>query len=268
MQRLLLAILLLLGAPQVSAFGAKGHQLVCDLAYQLVSARSRQQLDRLTVKAAYTDFASACVWPDEVRSQPEFRWSAPLHFVNFPRDKQHLTPADCPAQGCILSGIDAMQQRLKQDNNDWQALLFLAHFIADLHQPLHVSFADDLGGNRTAVYFFGQPNNLHGVWDFAMLKQLGYEDDTAKAGALLNLLNSEQGQQLKAKWQQTDVLAWANESAKITLAVYRDYKPGMLIDAAYVTQYQPALEQRLAQAAVRLAMLLDTLLLPDEAAVH
>ena len=265
MQKFMLAILLLLCPAQALAFGAKGHQLVCDMAYQLVSANSRQQLDVLSNKAGYTDFASACVWPDEVRSQPEFRWSAPLHFVNFARDKHQVTPADCPAQGCILSAIDTMQQRLRQDHNDWQALLFLAHFIADLHQPLHVSFADDLGGNRTAVYFFGLPNNLHGVWDFAMLKQLGYEDDAAKLGALLNRLNSEQGQKLKAQWQQTDVLAWANESANITLAIYSDYKPGMLIEADYLAQYQPVLEQRLLQATVRLAMLLEQLL-ADKAA--
>lgn len=266
MHKFILVTLLLLSPAQALAFGATGHQLVCDMAYQLVSASSRQQLDTLTSKAGYTDFASACVWPDEVRSQPGFHWSAPLHFVNFARDKHEVTPADCPAQGCILSAIDTMQQRLKQDHNDWQALLFLAHFIADLHQPLHVSFADDLGGNRTAVYFFGQPNNLHGVWDFAMLQQLGYEDDAARAGALLNLLNSEQGQPLKAQWQQTDILAWANESAKITQAIYRDYKPGMLIEADYVAQYQPVLEQRLMQAAVRLAMLLERLLADKAAA--
>lgn len=260
MQKFLLAMLLILSSSQTLAFGAKGHKLVCDMAYQLVSTSSRQQLDVLSKKAGYTDFASACVWPDEVRSQPEFRWSAPLHFVNFARDKHQVTPADCPAQGCILSAIDAMQQRLRQDNTDWQALLFLAHFIADLHQPLHVSFADDLGGNRTAVYFYGQPNNLHGVWDFAMLKQLGYEDDAAKAGALLNQLNGEQGRQLRAQWQHKDVLAWTNESAKITIAIYHDYKPGMLIDADYVAQYQPVLEQRLLQASVRLAMLLEQLL--------
>lgn len=259
MQKIFLATLLLLSSAPALAFGAKGHQLVCDMAYQLVSASSRQHLDTLTNKAGYNDFASACVWPDEVRSQPEFRWSAPLHFVNFPRDKDEVTAADCPAQGCILSAIDSMQQRLKQDNNDWQALLFLAHFIADLHQPLHVSFADDLGGNRTAVYFLGQPSNLHGIWDFALLKQLGYEDDAAKARVLLNQLNNEQSQQSKAQWQQTNVLDWANESVKITLEIYHDYKPGMLIETDYVTQYQPVIEQRLLQAAVRLAMLLEQL---------
>ena len=148
-----------------------------------------------------------------------------------------------------------MQQRLAQNPADWQALLFLAHHIADLHQPLHVSFADDLGGNRTAVYFLGLPNNLHGVWDFALLKQLGYETDHSKAITLFNRISAKQ----RLAWQQGDVLNWANESAAITVEIYQHYKPGMLLDEAYVKQYQTVLEQRVQQAAVRLAMLLDQL---------
>ena len=264
--RIVIATVLLLLSQPVFAFGKTGHQLVCDLAYQLVNSDTKLKLDTLLKPAPHTKFANACSWPDEVRSQEAFKWSAPHHYVNMARGETAVSMQHCPAQGCILSAISDMQQRLAQNPADWQALLFLAHHIADLHQPLHVSFADDLGGNRTAVYFYGLPNNLHGVWDFAMLKQLGYEDDAAKLGALLNRLNSEQGQQLKVQWQQTDVLAWANESANITQTIYHGYKPGMLIEADYVAQYQPLLEQRLLQASVRLAMLLEQLLADKAAA--
>ena len=253
--RALLLVVLFIASSKVQAFSQSGHQLICTMAYQLVSDTSRSQLDKLVAKTPYPHFDHSCSWADEVRSDAEFSFASTLHYVNFPRDKQQVTAADCPAHGCILSGIAQMQQRLSQNKTDWQALLFLVHFIGDLHQPLHVSFADDLGGNRTAVYFFGLPNNLHGVWDFALLKQLSYEADRQQANALLQRISATQQQQ----WRRGDVLSWANESASLTLQIYQGYTPGMLIDDSYVQRYQAILEQRLQQAAVRLAMLLDQL---------
>lgn len=255
MRIIIAAVLLLLSQP-VFAFGKTGHQLVCDLAYQLVNSDTKIKLDTLLKPAPHTNFGNACSWPDEVRSQEAFKWSAPHHYVNMARSETAVSMQHCPAQGCILSAISDMQHRLADNPADWQALLFLAHHIADLHQPLHVSFADDLGGNRTAVYFLGQPNNLHGVWDFGLLKQLGYETEPSKFSDLLAQISPER----RLTWQQGDVLSWANESAAITVDIYQHYKPGMLLGEDYVKLYQPLLEQRVQQAAVRLAMLLDQLL--------
>ncbi len=44
-----------------------------------------------------------------------------------------------------------------------EALRFLAHFVADVHQPLHVSHAHDKGGNDVKVFFFNQNTDLHKV---------------------------------------------------------------------------------------------------------
>ncbi|GJP37110.1 hypothetical protein CLOM_g21551 [Closterium sp. NIES-68] len=46
-----------------------------------------------------------------------------------------------------------------------EALMFLAHFAGDIHQPLHVGFTSDLGGNRVHVSWFKRKTNLHAVWD-------------------------------------------------------------------------------------------------------
>ena len=253
--RWLLVILLCIASQHAAAFGRTGHYTVCDLAYQLSQPQTQRSIDKLVAKSGKSSLAKACSWADEVRSDAEFEWSAPLHYVNFPRTAAHVTMADCPDKGCILSGIADMRKRLTANKHDWQALLFLAHFIGDLHQPLHVSYQDDLGGNRTAVYFFGLPNNLHGVWDFALLKHAGYEDQPNKAQRLLSRITDLQRQQ----WQQDDVLGWANESADITAQIYQQYRAGMLLDDTYVTEFQPVLELRIQQAAVRLAMLLDQL---------
>lgn len=257
--RVLLAALLLIISLPGQAFSKTGHQLICDMAYQLASEDTRLQIDSLLKHTPYSGFGPACSWADDIRLQPEFAWSSPHHYVNMRRGDTAVSMAHCPPQGCILSAINDMQQRLYNNNSDWQALLFLAHHLGDLHQPLHVSFLDDLGGNRTAVYFFGLPNNLHGVWDFALLKQAGYETEHGsqtghtKTATLLNTISAAQ----QANWQQGDVLSWANESASLTIDIYQRYRPGMLLGDDYMLLYMDTLEQRLQQAAVRLALLLD-----------
>lgn len=258
--RYLLIILSMLLSFHSHGFGRTGHGMVCDMALQLVSSSTQQHLATLVAASPHNEFATACAWPDEVRREEAFRWSAPHHYVNMPRGEKQVSLENCPEQGCILSAIADMQQRLLTNPEDWQALLFLAHHIGDLHQPLHVSYADDLGGNRTAVYFLSHemPTNLHGVWDGNILNTLGYEDNFEKQEALFLQITPEH----IAKWQQGTVLDWANESAALTYDIYQSYRPGMLIDEAYVTQNQPVLEQRLQQAAVRLAWVLEQVFTP------
>lgn len=132
-----------------------------------------------------------------------------------------------------------------------EALLFVGHFIADLHQPLHAGYADDLGGNRTAVYFEGEPSNLHGVWDSRILEAASYQDVTRQQTLYQALKTKQQ------EWQSVNVLDWANESVMLVKLIYQGYKPGMLIDENYQQQHLPQLEQRLQQAAVRLALVLE-----------
>jgi len=76
---------------------------------------------------------------------------------------------------------------LYQPKSMRQALMFLIHFIGDVHQPLHVSRSSDRGGNDINVKYHVPDNitltttdshrsshhhsyNLHSVWDSAMIK--------------------------------------------------------------------------------------------------
>lgn len=250
-------VLLLLFSTNSQAFGRTGHMMICDMSYQLVQPATRTKLDKLLTATPYQSFGPACVWPDEVRSEDKFSWTKPHHYINLQRGETVVTREHCPEVGCVLSAIEDMQLRLKHNKGDWQALLFLSHYISDLHQPLHVSFADDLGGNRTAVYFYGEPSNLHGVWDSNMLTKLGYNEQEKQRQLFARLTEVQQ-----ETWRSSSLMDWTNESATITIGLYQEYRPGMLIDDNYLMQHQAVLEQRLLQAAVRLAASLDTLLAP------
>lgn len=41
--------------------------------------------------------------------------------------------------------------------------MFLAHFVGDIHQPLHCGFAADYGGNIITVNWYDVKTNLHKV---------------------------------------------------------------------------------------------------------
>jgi hypothetical protein len=251
--RFILILLVMLGSQQAFAFGQTGHKMICDMAYQLSQPQTQVHIDALVKASGLDSFAVGCVWPDTLRDDDSFKWASPLHYVNFSRHHHSVTQEDCAKQGCVLSAIADMQLRLQQDASDWQALLFLSHFIGDLHQPLHVSYADDLGGNRTKLAFFQQASNLHSVWDSGILTALGYNYNRNQQQQLLQAISSQQGY----RWQQNTVIDWANESAAITIDIYAHYQPQMQIGDNYVMQYQTAIEMRIQQAAVRLALVLD-----------
>jgi hypothetical protein len=50
-----------------------------------------------------------------------------------------------------------------------QLLKTLGHWVGDIHQPFHVSFADDRGGNLVAI---AGPcrHGLHAVWDACIIE--------------------------------------------------------------------------------------------------
>lgn len=86
-------------------------------------------------------------------------------------------PSDFPCvENCAINAIDYYTERLKTAETKydrWFALVFLVHLVGDLHQPLHVGFRDDRGGNDVIVHYlhFGSCFNLHQVWDQYLIQR-------------------------------------------------------------------------------------------------
>jgi len=92
------------------------------------------------------------------------------------------------------------------------ALSFLTHYTGDIHQPLHVSYAVDAGGNGYSVTYFGKSTNLHSVWDTSMIATWENGDSWQLKADELILQLKENPNLLKAYQNVTDVQKWANES--------------------------------------------------------
>jgi hypothetical protein len=140
---------------------------------------------------------------------------------------------------------------------------YLLSFQNGIHQPLHVSFLDDKGGNT--IRTSGQcPGNLHAVWDTCLV-QYAIGPDASEAADLLAAITPE----MKAQWTASAPRDWANESFAITESARTmycvmhgsscDLTSGALnITAQYLDANEPILKQQLQMAGVRLARLLDT----------
>jgi len=202
--------------------------------------------------------ADASTWPDKAGRR---RIAVdPYHFMNFPKDANtYDQQRDCKLRNCIVEAIAWYVQVLKSPdaprNEKRIALRFIAHLVGDIHQPLHAGFAEDRGGNSVDVRFNGRKENLHSLWDTALV-ELEQGTPAEIAARIQAALTSDDVKQ----WQQGSPAEWALESLAIVRAqVYRLLASGE-IEASYTEAARAVICTRLAQAGARLAWLLNEML--------
>jgi hypothetical protein len=115
--------------------------------------------------------------------------------------------------------------------------------------PLHVGCCDDQGGNKVRVKWFGDPSNLHKVWDADMIDQSKFSF-TELAEAL-----EDPDKPAVSHLQQTSVLDWANESMSYRKQVYEIGEGNLGYKYTYYNF--PTVRKRLVEAGVRLAGILN-----------
>lgn len=159
-----------LPAPAV-AWGQDGHWIVCELAYRQLTDEARGAVDRLVAaQGDYDSFAEGCHYPDEPRKRRT------EHYVNFERSVVRVGPLTEAANDpnvvtAIIEDAERLADGTMSDRERGEALLFLGHWVGDVHQPLHVSFADDRGGNSVRKRGYCGARNLHAVWDTCIVQR-------------------------------------------------------------------------------------------------
>ncbi len=288
MKKSLILCLVLLGGATNSAYawGPDGHRMVCRIAFLLLDDADRAEVVRLTESYVRPDgarvnfFTDGCIFPDEARDKarrniagwnkfdPFDQW----HFLNLPRTSVAPAEDDCPAvQGCVLAGIAKHTNDLRTAATDperAEALFFLGHWLGDIHQPLHVSFSDDQGGNlvKPIAGGFYSSGSLHSVWDSGILTHaIGDDGWRPHADELKDAITPA----ARAFWLASATpLEWARESYVLTTTPATDYcawtDDGKCASEAHTRtlgqKYQDTFaddaEMRIQQAGVRLAELL------------
>jgi hypothetical protein len=260
MHRLIL-LFWLAGAPQVYGWGGEGHNLVARLA----AARLTQQAAAhvAEILGPNTTMASISSWADQVRNSR--KETGPWHYIDIPIDKPHLDmKRDCPKGDCVIAKIEELERTLADKSiapeKRKEALMFLVHFVGDMHQPLHCSDHSDKGGNDVKLAFFERPTNLHSLWDSGLLARMGTED------ALFADLSKDLTPKRATKFAKGNVRDWAEQSHRQgQLAVYGKLPKvaagtTIQLSGVYEQTADPVVKEQLERAGARLAKVLNTTL--------
>jgi len=215
--------LLLLAPLHADAWSDPGHEAVCQIAFLELTPAVRAKVNSILSHedARFRSFAVACTWPDEDKSVDgtiQYR-RRDDHFVNVERGVAAITSEDCGRRPrCLFSAIHADADALKNTTGKDQltALKFLGHLIGDLHQPLHVSYADDRGGNDIPVSQAAGCQNLHALWDYCLPEELRQRLGASRHPTDLGTrLHAEITDSERARWRQGRLVDWAAESYAI-----------------------------------------------------
>jgi hypothetical protein len=261
------------------AWGKEGHELVGKIADKHLTKKARSAIDELLQDHQFRSLSDGRLtnWADSIRGSAVYRKKYPKmaqwHFIDIDVDakvgKKDLAKF-CPNGDCALKAIKRFQDILKDPGNDLrdrrEALFFIAHFIGDIHQPLHCAERKkDRGGNLVRVFHSDDDRhvtNLHKVWDTNLVQdavgRLTLEDYATR---LTNTLSTQRRKEL----QKGTVEDWILESYSIAREkVYKDKDGAIPAEGAphtlspdYLQQGAEIVEEQLTKGGVRLAQFLN-----------
>lgn len=240
------------------AWGQTGHRITAEIAQARINGKTSAEIELILGRQGLAETAT---WPDDQRSNPEPFWqkeASPWHYVTLPDGQQPtdmVSPPEGDASTALVRFAEIVRDRQKPREERALALRFIIHIIGDLHQPLHVGNGTDRGGNDVKLTWFGEPSNLHSVWDSGMIDRQNLSF-TEYAARLEQRLTPEQ----TLNWWDARPQTWIAESATLRNGLYppANDQPAAL---GYNYQYQhlPAVETRLLQSGIRIAAYLDKL---------
>jgi hypothetical protein len=241
----------LCGAAPAHAFGPTGHRIVGYVADRYLCPRTRDALKPLL---AGQTLAEAGTWPDRIRRLPEWQHTRPWHYINV-SDRGSVAREARRNPDNVLAALARFEAELGDtslgDRRRGEALRFVAHFVADIHQPLHVGRAADRGGNEIPVLIGKRRTNLHAVWDAELLRIPGSRGsrDWARRQPLAGVADVRD-------WQRALPLDWARESQALRPRVYafdRDGQGPYALSSGYLDGARALVAERLEAAGIRLA---------------
>ena len=233
----LAAICLLLAPAPALGWWEYGHATVARIALDEASPRARARTLRMLARSYLLETPNcpavrierAAYWADCIlRLRDRFSYSAPWHYQNISICSAFDIRANCPNGQCVTAQIERHTRLLAEpdlpERERIAALLFLIHFVGDLHQPLHVGDRSDRGGNALSASYgiIAGRTNLHMIWDGYLAERAISTPPGGAHGLTFGLSRAD-----KAVIRAGTVTSWAEESWALSRGVAY---PDMLAD--------------------------------------
>jgi hypothetical protein len=196
-------------------------------------------------------FDEASTWMDDIRKKNKYNYLKSLHYINIPKGQNYIPNAS--DKNCVIELQRVINQlneksKLSPDKINLD-IKILIHLVGDIHQPLHVGYEEDKGGNAIEVYFLGKKSNLHHVWDTGIIQDKAISTNTCIKA------NSKLSKAELTAIRKINVITWLNESREYLGTIYAFQ--GRIIDETYENKYEVVIEKQLFDAGIRLAAVLN-----------
>ena len=225
---LLLVVLIGTRSERALGWGNEVHRITGLMAQEMLTPRARIAVNQLLDGG---DLSDASMHMDIYRAalKGEVPGSERWHFDNRPICGEPTALGTyCPAGNCASAQLprlfDVLSASTRSKAERLQALRFLVHIVADVHQPLHTADDNDAGGSAKMMLMPGalMPRNLHLVWDVDLPKIATRglsEQQVAK-----DLIANHKGK--FADWMRGDTALWMAQSYGIAKRLAYGKLPG------------------------------------------
>jgi len=238
-------LIVILSPVKTLAWGKKGHALVAEVAFTYLDENTKkivlQYLDGMTIEEAAN-------WMDNIKSDHSYDYMKPYHYVNFDKG---ATVVELNGDNIIYQLNETIKELRNKKNLSREEIKtkikILFHLIGDLHQPLHVGYGSDKGGNTMQINYNGKGTNLHSFWDSGIIE--------SKEITLQDCLNSNKFCTIKLrKIKKINVIKWSIESRNLLNKIYNT--GGNKVNDEYVNKNAALIETQILKAGIRLASVL------------
>lgn len=238
---------------QCFGWGQKGHDVVAYIAETHLDESVKNKVEAiLDASLVYNSN-----WLDNASHTADFAYTKTWHYKNIDEDQTFET-AKFNKNGDIVTALNEQISKLSagglSPEEEKLALNILIHLMGDLHQPMHMGHYSDLGGNKHEILFFGRKNNLHSIWDSALV-EAAHKWSYTEWQTQIDRLDSAEMENI-SKGTITD---WAKETYELATEVYRITPVGFNVSYNYVSEMTHIIEEQFERGGIRLAFILNNI---------
>ncbi len=268
-------------APHGWTWGGIGHWTVARIADNSLSRVTENAIQEILSNDE--TLMSVSTTADSWRYKNEWKHTYEYHFDTIQVGKNYIDQLKLLDKATVNKGgvTQAVLQAVKilknrQFNSNpatiRTALIFLIHFVGDIHQPLHLGRPGDKGGNDVSVNWMGKKTNLHAIWDTDMI--LSHHSNLISGNEVMNnskvytryLLDKfanamepapmDNFRQRGVIFSDDEVADWIAEGIKLRDQLYVGYNGNQ---SQYQKKFGPAQDFRIFLAGQRLGRILNGL---------
>lgn len=243
----------MLAALTAYGWGQKGHDTVAYIAECHLTPEAKAEAERLLGGHSIVYYAN---WLDNASHTPEYAYSKTWHYKNID-DDETFESAEINPKGDIVRALEEqiaiLSDTTRKDADRALALKMVVHLAGDIHQPLHMGHALDLGGNKWNVKYFRNAANLHSVWDSRLVESAHKWSYTEWQQQIDRADEQQTASILSASTPES----WGKETYEICKEVYEKSPLDCNIEYTYIADWTPVIEQQFLKGGLRLAATLN-----------